>query len=154
MNYWTKIKEKIKSNEDLSEIASSSFKDILNGGILSNRAIKKHYPLLLLVAFLTVFYVGNRLHSERQIAQISKLKDDLERIKYKSLVISVELTQLGRRSYVLDYIDEKALGLKESRTPPVYIQPPSRERDKKAQAEREAHKKATQKMNQQVSITE
>lgn len=128
MDWWKKIKEKIKKNEDLSEITSSSFREIINGGILSKKAIKKQYPLLVLIAILTVFYIGNRIYSERQIAYIVRLEKELKKTKYKSLVISAELTEQGRRSYVLDYIDSKSLDLQESKTSPIYLEIPDNEK--------------------------
>ncbi len=110
---------KIRNNKELSEL---TFKDFLNGNVLSNSFVKRQYPLLLLIAFLTFFYVGNRITCERKISRIEKLKKQHQSIRYEALGVSAELTELTRRTSILNSINTTGLELTESSTTPIRIE--------------------------------
>lgn len=130
MNWLKKILDLIINSEDLSELKSSKIRDFLNGNILKKRFIQKQYGLFALAAVFIFIYIDNRYACEDQIAQEIKLKKELQDIKYESLTISAKLTTLGRRSYVLNYIAEKGLNLKESAVAPIIITAPGEENEK------------------------
>lgn len=130
MNWLKSLWESIKNSEDFSELKSSGIKDFLNGNILKKRFIQKQYGLFALIAIFSIFYIDNRYACEDQIIQEVKLKKELEDIKFESLTISAQLTTLGRRSYVLDYIAQKGLSLKESPVASVVITAPGEENEK------------------------
>jgi hypothetical protein len=130
MNWLNKILEVIIGSEELSELKSSKFRDFLNGNILKKRFIQKQYGLFVFVAVLIFISIDNRYACEAQIAQEVKLKKELQDIKFESLTISSQLTTLGRRSYVLDYIAEKGMNLKESPIAPIVITAPGEENEK------------------------
>ncbi|MFV0470970.1 MAG: FtsL-like putative cell division protein [Paludibacteraceae bacterium] len=130
MSRLSKIWDTIKGSEDFSDIKSSSLRDILNGNILKKRFLQKQYGLFILIAILTVIYVDNRYSCETQIAREVKLKKELQDVKFESLTISAELTTLSRRSYVLNYIRENGLLLKESPVAPIVITTPGEENEK------------------------
>ncbi len=146
MSFWNKIVELVKDNEDFSDIKSSTFRDVLNGNILSKNFIKKQYGLFLMIAILILFYVDNRYKTEKNISKEVKLKKELQDVKFESLTISAELTKLSRRTYVLDYINSKGLNLKESPYAPVVIEEPDPEKDEKIKKAKEEHKAATNKV--------
>lgn len=129
MNWFNKILEVIIGSEELSELKSSKFRDFLNGNILKKRFIQKQYGLFALSSVLIFIYINNRYACEVQIAQEVKLKKELQDIKFESLTISAQLTTLGRRTYVLDYIAEKGMNLKESAIAPIVITVPGEEND-------------------------
>lgn len=130
MSRFNKILEAIIGSEELAELKSSKFRDFLNGNILKKRFIQKQYGLLALVAVLIFIYIDNRYSCESQVADEIKLKKELEDIKFESLTISSELTTLGRRSFVLDFINQKGLQLKESPVAPIVISVPGEENEK------------------------
>ena len=146
MGFWNKIVEMVKGNEDFSDIKSSTFRDVLNGSILSKNFIKKQYKLFLMIALLAFFYVDNRFSFEKEISKEVKLKKELQDVKFESLTISAELTKLSRRTYVLDYINSKGLDLKESPYAPVVIEEPDPDKDETIKKAKEAHKAATDKV--------
>jgi hypothetical protein len=144
MSFWNKIVDAIKGNEDFSEIKSSTFRDFLNGNILSKKFIRKQYPLLGLIAVLTLFYVDNRYNSEKEVAEEIRLKNQLQDVKYESLTISAELTKMSRRSYILDLIKSRGIDLKESDYAPVLIEEPDPQKDEKIKEEKNDQKKASE----------
>ena len=121
MNWFKKIAKDIKENEDFSEIKSNKVRDVLNGNFLMKNFIQKYYPLLLLIALLSIFYIGNRYEYEARVRQENRLREELRNTRYESLVISAELMQLTRRSSVLEMVNRRGLGLVESTEPPIKI---------------------------------
>ncbi|MDR2205810.1 MAG: hypothetical protein LBE36_06620 [Flavobacteriaceae bacterium] len=122
MNWFKKIANDIRESEDFSEIKSSKVRDVLNGNILTKNFIQKQYPLLLLIAFLGIFYIGNRYEYEARVRKENRLRAELRDTRYESLSISAELMQLSRRSNVLRMVNERGLGLVESTEPPIRIE--------------------------------
>lgn len=140
MKFWNNIKEKLLNSEDFLELRSSSIKDILNGNILNKKFVRRQFKLLLLIAVLLIIYIDNRYNCEKHIAQEVKLKQELQDIKFESLTISAELTELSRRTYVLNYIQSRNLDLRESTVAPTVINilsPKQEESERKAQEERD-----------------
>lgn len=130
MDRFYKILEAIFGAEAVAEIRSSKIRDFLNGNILQKKFIQKQYGLFALIAALIFIYIDNRYYCESQIAEEIKLKKELEDIKFESLTISAELTTLSRRSYVMNYINEKELTLKESPVAPIVITTPGEKNEK------------------------
>ncbi len=122
MSWIKKIAEAIIGSEDLSDLKSSSVRDILNGNILTKRFFQKQYGLLLLIAVLAFLYVDNRYYCETQLAKEIELKKKIQDVKYESLTISAELMQLSRQSNVLKMINERGVNLIRTSTPPIVIE--------------------------------
>ncbi|HET7732476.1 MAG TPA: FtsL-like putative cell division protein [Paludibacter sp.] len=122
MPWLKKIAEAIIGSEDLSDIKSSSVRDILNGNILTKRFFQKQYGLILLVAVLAFLYVDNRYYCETQLAKEIELKKKIQDVKYESLTISAELMQISRQSNVLKMINERGVTLIRTSTPPIVIE--------------------------------
>ena len=154
MSFWNKILETIKGNEDFSELKSSSFRDFLNGNILNKNFVRRQFVLMILIAVLAFFYIDNRYYCEKQISEEVNLKQELQDIKFESLTISAQLTTLGRRTYVLNYINEKGLELKESSIAPVIIEEPDLKKEEEIKKAKEEHQKATEKIKQDTTQNE
>jgi hypothetical protein len=116
-----KLSEKIKQSPEFSDISNSSIRDILGGDILNKNFVKKQFGVILLLSALSFFYIGNRFHCEKQLAQIDKLQNELKEAKYTSLTISCQLMTLCRQSQVEGIIKDKGIMLQESTTPPYKI---------------------------------
>ncbi|MDD2285501.1 MAG: FtsL-like putative cell division protein [Paludibacter sp.] len=122
MSFFKNIVEKIRQSEDLSDIRSSSVRDILNGNILTKKFIRKQYLLIILLVVLSIVYIDNRYYSEKQIARVVTLKKNIQDAKYESLTISAELMEISRQSNILLLLQSKGLQLKPGSTPPIVIE--------------------------------
>ncbi|MDR3652418.1 MAG: FtsL-like putative cell division protein [Paludibacter sp.] len=122
MSWFKKIADAIRGSEDFSDLKSSSVRDILNGNILTNRFLQKQYGLLIMIACLTFFYIGNRFYCETQQAHEIDLKKKIQDVKYESLTISAELMNISRESNVIKSVNDRGLQLVESTTPPFVIE--------------------------------
>lgn len=154
MGFWNKIVTAIKGNEDFSEIKSSTFRDFLNGNILNKKFIRRQYKLFILIAILSVIYIDNRYNCEKKIAEEVRLKKELQDIKFESLTISAELTTLGRRTYVLNYINSKGLDLKESTIAPTIIEEPNLKKDAAVMKAKEEHLQATELIKKDTTVND
>jgi hypothetical protein len=122
MVFFRNIADRIKNSEDLSEIRSSTLRDILNGNVLTRRFLRRQYLLLALLVLITIFYNDNRYSSEKQIKNISELKKKIQDARYESLTISAELVEITRRSSIENLLLEKGVPLKTGINPPIVIQ--------------------------------
>lgn len=116
------IKKKIKQSPEFSDISNSSLRDIIGGEILNKNFVKKQFGVILLLSALSFFYIGNRFHCEKQLAEIDKLQQELKKSKYTYLTISCDLMTLSRQSKVEEIIKNKGIMLEESTTPPYKIE--------------------------------
>lgn len=154
MSFFNKILDTIKGNEDFSELKSSNFREFINGSILNKNFIRKQIKLFLLILVLFIYHVDNRYRCEKKISEEVKLKKELQDIKFESLTISAQLTTLGRRTYVLDYIKNKGIDLKESSIAPVVIEEPNLKKDEELKKTRAEHKLATEKIKKDTTKNE
>ncbi len=154
MSWFKKILDAIKGSEDFSDIKSSTLRDILNGSILKKKFIQKHYGLFILISFLIFVYIDNRFYCETQISKEVKLKQQLKDIKFESLTISAQLTTLSRRTYVMNYINEKGLNLKESPYAPTIITEPDPEKDLEILKAKKEQQDASNKIKNDTTIVE
>jgi cell division protein FtsL len=116
-----KFVEKIRQSEDLSDLRSSSVRDILNGNILTKKFIRRQYLLIILMVVLSIVYIDNRYSSEKQITSITELKRKIQDAKYESLTISAELMEISRQSNILLLLESKGIQLRPGDTPPIVI---------------------------------
>ena len=98
MSFFSNIKEKIRKSEDLAELRSIGFRDILNGKIFTNKIVRRQYPFILFMVILSVIYIDNRYIAEKQIYQIVILNQDIQDTKFESLTVSAELMKVTTRS--------------------------------------------------------
>lgn len=122
MSVFKRLTEKIRQSEDLSDIRSSSVRDILNGNILTKKFFRKQYLLIALLVILSVFYIGNRFSSEKQITNVAELKRKIQDAKYESLTISAELMEISRQSNILLLLESKGMSLRPGVTPPIIVE--------------------------------
>lgn len=122
MSFFKNISERIRQSEDLSDLRSSSVRDILNGNILTKKFIRKQYLLIVLLVVLSIGYIDNRYSSEKQIATMVMLKKNIQDAKYESLTISAELMEISRQSNLLLLMESKGMQLKPGSTPPIVIE--------------------------------
>ncbi len=122
MSFFKKIKNKLNKNEDLKELRSVSFRDFLNGKIFTNKLIRRQYPFVILLVFISIIYIGNRYTSEKQIYQIIKLNKKIEDVKFESLSIHADLMRITTRSNILHLLKKNNMNIQPSNTPPIIIE--------------------------------
>ena len=77
-----------------------SFRQWMNGDILTTNFVRSQIFLFLLVCVIAIFYIDNRFACEQQIVKINRLKEQLTNAKYEALTTSSILMQISRQSQV------------------------------------------------------
>lgn len=94
---------------------------IIGGDILATEFFRRQTRLLVLIMFLTLFYIHNRYACQQKMIVIDQLKRELIDIKYDALTRSSELMERSRQSRIEDYIVERESELQTATNPPFLI---------------------------------
>jgi len=90
--------------EDKSPAQGLSLGDILGGEILNTSTVRKQIWLLLLISFFIIVYISNRYGYEQDMIRLSNLRTELRDIRYKQRAVSSELTEITRKSKVMELL--------------------------------------------------
>lgn len=113
--------EFIDPKEENKEYKKTSFKELIDGSILTRKVIVKQLPFILFISFLAAVYIGNRYHAEKVIRDISKLQEEVQDLRAQAITSASELMFISKQSEVLRLVKENQLGLEESVEPPMKI---------------------------------
>ena len=116
-----KIEEFVDSKVEISEHKKSSLKDILDGTIITRKALAKQLPFILFLSFLAGIYIGNKYHAEKVIRDLDKLQQEVKDLRAESITTASQLMFMSKQSEVLKLVDSKQLNLVESVKPPYKI---------------------------------
>jgi len=94
---------------------------LLSGNILSKAEIKRLYPYLLFVAFLTILYISNIYSLHSSYRKYDRLSREIKELKAESITIASERMNVTRQSRIVDEANARGLGLKESVIPPKVV---------------------------------
>jgi len=121
------MQEKKKDNgyRDIKEehiiSSSSALRGMIDGTLLTRKAVQKQLPFLLFIAFIGILYISNRYHADKLRREISTLKLELGELRAHALYTSSELMKLGRQTEVAEEVKKHGLEIKESEVPPKKI---------------------------------
>ncbi len=113
--------ESENSKEEQTISSSSVLRGLLDGTLLTRKAVQKQLPFLLFIAFIGLMYISNRYHADKLRREIISLKLELGELRAHALFTSAELMNMGRQTEVADVVKKYGLGLKESEDPPKKI---------------------------------
>ncbi len=92
---------------------------VLNGSFLSREKVLENMPFILFCAGLMLCYIGYGYWTERTVRDLDRTSSELKEMKSEYLTVRSHLEQAQQQSHVAT--DISALGLKESKTPPMRI---------------------------------
>lgn len=98
-----------------------SFRQWMNGDILTTNFVRSQIFLFLLVCVIAIFYIDNRFACEQQIVKINRLKEQLTNAKYEALTTSSILMQISRQSQVAVEVNSKGIDLQPSSEPAIKV---------------------------------
>jgi hypothetical protein len=113
--------EFIDPKEESKEYKKTSFKELIDGSILTRKIMVRQLPFILFISFLAAIYIGNRYHAEKIIRDISKLQEEVQTLRAQAITSASELMFISKQSEVLQLVKENQLGLEESVQPPLKI---------------------------------
>lgn len=116
-------KNKEFTDENIREKASrkNTIKDFLDGSLIAREIVIKNLPYIIFLMVLAIIYIGNRYHAERLIRESTELKKDVKDLRSEAITTEAELMFISKQSEVLKLINERDIGLIESREPPIIL---------------------------------
>jgi hypothetical protein len=112
-------KKNIEFDQSIEEKEKSlSFRDLLDGNVLTRKAVLKQSRFILLLVLIAFLSIANRNHAEKTVIHLNRLQSDVKELRARSISTSSELVRISRQSEVLDLVNKYELGLEENLEPP------------------------------------
>lgn len=102
---------------------SFSIRDLLDGNVLTRKAVLKQSRFILLLVLIAFLSIANRNHAEKTVIRLNRLQSDVKELRARSISTSSELVKISRQSEVLRLVERYELGLEESLEPPKKLIP-------------------------------
>ncbi len=114
-----RAKKNIEFDPSIEEKEKSlSFRDLLDGNVLTRKSVIKQSRFILLLVIIAFFSIANRNHAEKTVIQLSRLQSDVKEMRAKSISISSDLVKISRQAEVVRLVNRYNLGLEENLEPP------------------------------------
>jgi hypothetical protein len=97
---------------------SLSLRDLIDGNVLTRKAVLKQSRFILLLVLIAFFSIANRNHAEKTMIRLNQLQGDVKELRARSISISSELVRTSRQSEVKQLVNRYDLGLEENLEPP------------------------------------
>jgi hypothetical protein len=97
---------------------SLSFRDLVDGNVLTRKAVLRQSRFILLLVLIAFFSIANRNHAEKTVLRLNRLQSDVKEMRSKSISTSSELVRKSRQSEVKQLVNRYELGLEENLEPP------------------------------------
>ena len=112
-------KKNIEFDPSIEEKEKSlSFRDLLDGNVLTRKSVLKQSRFIFLLVLIAFFSIANRNHAEKTVIQLNRLQSDVKEMRAKSISISADLVRISRQSEVVRLVNRYNLGLEENLEPP------------------------------------
>jgi hypothetical protein len=112
-------KKNVEFDQSIEEKEKSlSFRDLVDGNVLTRKAVLKQSRFILLLVLIAFFSIANRNHAEKTVIRLNRLQSDVKEMRSKSISTSSELVKKSRQSAVKILVDGYELGLEENLDPP------------------------------------
>lgn len=117
-----KEKRNIEFDQSIEERERSfSLRDLLDGNVLTRKAVMKQSRFILLLVLIAFISIANRNHTEKTVISMNRLQGDVKELRAKSITISSDLVRISRQSEVARLVERYDLGLEENLEPPMKL---------------------------------
>ena len=111
----------IDSNDDKSSVITL-VREFIAGDVFLKETVQKQYLYVLLLFVLSLVYINNRFLYERELREVAKLRNEVVDLRYRSLTISKEVKQAGRRTMIIEALKSHGSDLEEATKPIIIIE--------------------------------
>lgn len=117
-------KGNIEFDQSIEEKEKSfSLRDLLDGNVLTRKAVLKQSRFILLLVLVAFLSIANRNHAEHTVIQLNRLQSDVKELRARAISTSSELVKKSRQYEVIRLVERYELGLEESLEPPKILKP-------------------------------
>jgi hypothetical protein len=114
-----RMRQNIEFDTTIEEREKSfSLRDLLDGNVLTRKAVIKQSRFILLLVMIAFASIANRNHAEKTVIRLNQLQSDVKEMRAKSITISSDLVRISRQSEVVRLVYRYELGLEENLEPP------------------------------------
>lgn len=115
----SKERRNIEFEEPREESAKQfSFRSLIDGNVLTQKAVIKQTPFILLLVLIAFLSIANRNHAEKLVIKSNALQNEVKELRSQAISTSSELMKFSRQSTVERIVRERGLELKENTEPP------------------------------------
>jgi len=100
---------------------SFSIRELLDGNVLTRKAVLKQSRFLLLLVLIAFLSIANRNHAEKTVIRLNQLQSQVKELRALSISTSSELVKKSRQSEVTLMVHRFELGLEENKEPPKQL---------------------------------
>ncbi|MEY1639491.1 FtsL-like putative cell division protein [Tenuifilum osseticum] len=93
-------------------------KDFISGRILTHEMVSGQMPYIIFLVVLAIIYIANNYHYNNLLRTELKLRKEVKNLRAESITTAAQYMSISRQSEVVKLVEEKGLGLIESRVPP------------------------------------
>lgn len=95
-----------------------SFRSLIDGNVLTQKAVLKQAPFIVLLVLISFLSIANRNHAEKLVIKSNHLQNEVKEMRSQAISISSELMRFSRQTTVERIVQEKGLLLEENLEPP------------------------------------
>ena len=112
------IKDFDNYNEEIRELKGVSFKDVINGELVTQKILGKQFKYIIFLVALSFFYIRNHYKVENLQRELYSLNNQVKELRYEALTTSSELMSMSKPSEVLEKVKKQGIALEELDEPP------------------------------------
>jgi hypothetical protein len=95
-----------------------SFRSLIDGNVLTQKAVLKQAPFIVLLVLISFISIANRNHAEKLVIKSSHLQNEVKELRSQAISTSSELMKFSRQTTVNRIVHERGLELEENLEPP------------------------------------
>ncbi len=95
-----------------------SFRNLIDGNVLTQKAVIKQAPFIVLLVLIAFLSIANRNHAEKLVIKSNTLQNEVKELRSQAISTSSELMKFSRQTTVERIVSERGLELKENVEPP------------------------------------
>lgn len=115
-----------------------SFRSLIDGNVLTQKAVIKQAPFIVLLVLIAFLSIANRNHAEKLVIKSNSLQNEVKELRSQAISTSSELMKFSRQTTVERIVRERGLDLEENLEPPKkLVVEPRRSRAHEPDASRE-----------------
>ena len=95
-----------------------SFRSLIDGNVLTQKAVIKQAPFIVLLVLIAFLSIANRNHAEKLVIRSNTLQNEVKELRSQAISTSSELMKFSRQTTVERIVRERGLDLEENLEPP------------------------------------
>ncbi len=95
-----------------------SFRSLIDGNVLTQKAVIRQAPFIVLLVLIAFISIANRNHAEKLVIKENRLQNEVKELRSQAISTSSELMKFSRQTTVERIVREKGLELEENLEPP------------------------------------